>query len=83
MKELATFTKMICYFERGESMLSFGYLFVGLPWKPLKLYTTVHSYLFSLYTVLYCFHWEHRQLEGLLSVHGGSLSYEGICQIQN
>ena len=42
----------------------------------------IHIYFF-LYTVLYCFHWEHRQLEGLLSVHGGSLSYEGIGQIQN
>ena len=39
-------SKLICYFERGEPRLSFGYLFVGLPWKPLKLYTTVHSYLF-------------------------------------
>ena len=68
----------------GEPRLSFGYLFVGHPWKALKLYTTVHSYLFfSLHTVLYCFHWKHKQLEGVLSVHGGSLSYEGIGQIQN
>ena len=36
----------ICYSKRGEPRLSFGYKFVGLPWKLLKLYPTVHSYLF-------------------------------------
>ena len=39
-------SKLICYSERGEARLSFGYKFVGLPWKLLKLYPTVHSYLF-------------------------------------
>ena len=38
--------KLICYSERGETRLSFGYKFIGLPWKLLKLYPTVHSYLF-------------------------------------
>ena len=33
-----------------------------------------------LHTVLYCFHWVHRQVEGVRSAHGGSLRYEGICQ---
>ena len=36
-----------------------------------------------LHTVLYCFHWVHRQVEGVRSAHGGSLRYEGIGQIQN
>ena len=77
-------SKLICYSQRGEPRLSFGYKFVGLPWKLLKLYPSVHViFIFFLHTVLYCFHWKHRQLEGLLSVHGGSLSYEGIGQIQN
>ena len=77
-------SKLICYSERGEPRLSFEYKFVGHPWKLLKLYPTVDSYLFfSLYAVLYCFHWDHRQVEGVRSAHGGSLRYEGIGQIQN
>ena len=40
-------------------------------------------FLFFLYTVLYCFHWEHQQVDGVQSAHGGSLRYEGIGQIQN
>ena len=76
-------SKLICYSERGEPRLSFGYKFVGLSWKLLKLYPNVHSYFFFLHTVLYCFHWEHRQVEGVLSAHGGSLRYEAIGQIQN
>ena len=51
--------------------------------KLLKLYPTVHAYLFFLHTVLHCFHWEHRQVERVRSAHGGSLRYEGIGQIQN
>ena len=67
-------SKLICYPERGTRRLSFGYRFVDLPWKLLKIYPTVHSYLlFYCYTVLYCFHWEHRQVEGVLSAHGGVL----------
>ena len=38
---------------------------------------------FFLHTVLYCFHWEHQQVEGVQSAHGGSLWYEGIGQIHN
>ena len=36
-----------------------------------------------LHTVLHCFHWEHRQVEGVRSVYGGSLRYEEIGQILN
>ena len=45
-------SKLICYSERGEPGLSFEYKFVGHPWKLLKLYPTVHAYLFFL--TLYC-----------------------------
>ena len=45
-------SKLICYSERGEPKLSFEYKFVGHTWKLLKLYPTVHAYLF-FYT-LYC-----------------------------
>ena len=85
-------SKLICYSERGEPGLSFEYKFVGHPWKLLKLYPTVHAYLFFftlycisvfLHTILYCFHWEHQQVEWVRSAHGGSLRYEGIGQIQN
>ena len=38
---------------------------------------------FCIYTVLRCFHWEHQQVEGVQSAHGGSLRCEGIGQIQN
>ena len=41
------------------------------------------TFIFFFYTVLYCFHWEHRQVEGVLSAHGRSLRYESIGQIQN
>ena len=43
----------------------------------------IHISFFCLYTVLYCFHWEHQQVERVQSAHGGSLRYEGIGQIQN
>ena len=43
---------MICFSERGEHRLLFGYTFFSHPWKLLKLYPTVHSYLFFL--ILYC-----------------------------
>ena len=46
-------SKLICYSERGAPRLSFGYKFVDLPWKLLKIYPTVHSYLF-FYCTLYC-----------------------------
>ena len=45
-------SKLICYSERGEPGLSFEYKFVGHPWKLLKLYPTVHAYLF--FFTLYC-----------------------------
>ena len=73
-------SKLICYSERGEPRLSFEYKFIGHPWKFQKLYPTVHVFL---HTVLYYFHWDHRQVEGVRSAHGGSLRYEGIGQIQN
>ena len=65
-------SKLICYSERGEPRLSFEYKFVGHPWKLLKLYPTVDSYFFFLHTVLYCFHWEHQQVEWVRSAHGVS-----------
>ena len=74
-------SKLMCYSERGEPRLSFEYIFVGHFWKLLKLNPSVHSYFF--HTVLYCFHWEHQQFEGVQSAHGGSLWYEGIGQIHN
>ena len=77
-------SKLICYSERGEPRLLFEYKFVGHPWKLKKLYPTVGSYFcFFLYTVLYCFHWEHQQVDGVQSAHGGSLRYEEIGKIQN
>ena len=47
------------------------------------IYFCTFIFLFFLYTVLYCFHWEHQQVDGVQSAHGGSLRYEGIGQIQN
>ena len=32
---------------------------------------------------MHCFHWEHQQVEGVQSAHGGSLRCERIGQIQN
>ena len=61
------YSKCICYSQRGETRLSVGYKFIGLPWKLLKLYPSLQShFFFFLHTVLYCFHWKHKQLEGLL-----------------
>ena len=70
--------------KRGEPRLSFEYTFVGHPWKLLKLYPTVDSYFFLVFT-LYCIVSTEntRQVEGVRSAHGGSLRYEGIGQIQN
>ena len=51
-RELSKF-KMDMLFWKGKPRLSFGYKSVGLPWKLLKLYPTVHSYLLFLFT-LYC-----------------------------
>ena len=39
-------SKLMCYSERGAPTLLFEYKFVDLPWKPLKIYPTVHSYFF-------------------------------------
>ena len=39
-------SKLMCYSERGAPRLLFEYKFVDLPWKPLKIYPTVHSYFF-------------------------------------
>ena len=46
-------SKLICYSQRGERRLSFEYKFVGHSWKLLKLYPSVHSYFFFVFT-LYC-----------------------------
>ena len=45
-------SKLICYSERGEPRLSFESKFVGHFWKLLKLYLTIHAYLF--FFTLYC-----------------------------
>ena len=55
---------------------------LSAPLKKLKRYTQPNIHIF-LHTVWYCFHSEHRQVEGVLSAHGGSLRYEAIGQIQN
>ena len=51
-EEIGQIKKLICYSERGEPKLSFEYKFVGHTWKHIKLYPTVHAYMF-VYT-LYC-----------------------------
>ena len=51
MKKFAKI-KIDMLFWKGEPKLSFEYKFVGHTWKLLKLYPTVHAYLF-FYT-LYC-----------------------------
>ena len=76
-------SKLICYSERGEPRLSFEYTFVGHPWKLIILYPTVDSFYCWYSAVLYCFYWDHEQVEGVRSAHGGSLKYEAIGQIQN
>ena len=72
-------SKLICYSQRGERRLSFEYKFVGHSWKLLKLYPSVHSYFFFVFT-LYCIVStdlkEHQQVEGVQSAHGGSLRYD-------
>ena len=78
-------SKLICYSGRGEpTRLSFEYKFVG---HSLKIYKILPNrrfiFIFCLHTVLYCFHWEHQQVEGEQSAHWGSLRYEGIGQILN
>ena len=75
-------SKLVCYSERGDHRLSFEYKCVGHLWKHLKLCPTIHAYLF--FFTLYCIvSTENKQVEGVRSVHGGSLRYEGIGQIQN
>ena len=75
-------SKLICYSERGEPKLSFEYKFVGHTWKLLKLYPTVHAYLF-FYT-LYCIvSTENTGKLKSAKCTQGSLRYEEIGQIQN
>ena len=81
-------SKLICYPERGTRRLSFGYKFVGLPWKLLKIYPTVHSYLFFSLHCIVLFplrtsaSWRSAKCTWRrLSAH--SLRYEAIGQIQN
>ena len=68
---------------KGEHLGFHLYISLSAPLKKfMKIYPTEHSY-FILQTVLYCFHWEHRQVEVVLSAHGRSLRYERISHIQN
>ena len=46
-----------------------------------QLYSTY--LLLFLYTVFHCYHWEHQQVEGVQSAHGGFLMYEKIGKFQN
>ena len=46
-------SKFIFYSQREKPRHVFGYTFVGLHWKRLKWYPTVHSYFFFFIT-LYC-----------------------------
>ena len=79
-----------CYSERGVST-DLGFLiwiWIGFHlsaiFEKFSNYTQVYIHInFFLHTVLYCFHWEHQQVEGVQSAHGGSLRFEGIGQIQN
>ena len=73
----------MCYWERREPRISFEYKFVGHPLKTSKIIPNRTCISVFLHTVLYCFHWVHRQVEGVRSAHGGSLRYEAIGQIQN
>ena len=52
MKKFAKNQNCYVILKGGEPKLSFEYKFVGHTWKLLKLYPTVHAYLF-FYT-LYC-----------------------------
>ena len=62
----------------------FEYIFVGHSWRTSQIISKCTViFLFFLYTVLYCFHWDHQQVDGVQSAHGGSLRYEGIGKIQN
>ena len=72
-------SKLICYSERGERRLS------GLSaiLKTSQIIPNCTLYFFFFLHKLYCFHWEHQQVEGVRSARGGSLRYEGIDQIQN
>ena len=76
-------SKLICHSERGVPKLLFEYKFVGHSWKTSQIIPKCTFIFFCIYTVLYCFHWEHQQVEGVQSADGGSLRCEGIGQIQN
>ena len=67
-------SKLICFSERGE---------LGFEYFNFKIIPNRTCISVFLNTVLYCFHWEHRQVEGVRSAHGVSLRYEGIGRIQN
>ena len=82
MKKLAKF-KIDMHSERGQPRLSFEYNLSAIL-ENFTNYTQVYIHIsFFLHTVLYCFHWEHQQVEGVRSAHGSSLRYEEIGQIQN
>ena len=64
------------FLKRENLGFHLNYKFVGHPWQTSKLYPTVHAFIsVFLHTVLYCFHWEHHQVEGVRSAHGVSLRY--------
>ena len=76
-------SKLICYSERGEPRLSFEYKLFRPFLKTSQIMPKWTFICFCIYTVLHCFHWEHQQVEGVQSAHGGSLRCERIGQIQN
>ena len=74
-------SKLLCYSERGEPRLSFEYKFVGHPWKLLKLYPTVHAYLF--FFTLYCIvSTEYTCKLKECEVHTEALQVEGVCSLR-
>ena len=83
MKEFTKF-KLDMLFWKGRN---YALIWVSICRPTLKTSKVIANrtfiYIFFVHTVLYCFYWVHRQLEGVLSAHGGSLRYEGIGQIQN
>ena len=76
-------SKLICYSERGERKLSFEYKICRPHLKTYKIIPNRTFISVFVHTVLHFFHWEHRQVEGVRSAHGGSLRYEEIGQILN
>ena len=68
---------------KGENLGFHLNINVSVTLENFKNYTQPYMHICFPQTVLYYFHWDHRQVEGVRSAHGGSLRYEGIGQIQN